>query len=135
MIVQGLLHINICVPLSQLAACRDFYCNVLGLTEGPRPPFTSTGFWLYAGDSPIVHLVASSTPRIELHAGHPSLNHIAFGCLELCSTLQRLKTNGIGYSISKVPVLNLTQVNLTDPAGVGIELSFGSDEETVDESS
>lgn len=135
MIVQSLLHINIRVPQSQLASCRDFYCNVLGLAEGARPPFTSTGFWLYAGDSPIVHLVASSTSQIEPHAGHPALNHIAFACLELRSTLQRLKTNGIAYSISKVPVLNLTQVNLTDPAGVGIELSFGSDEETADEPS
>jgi catechol 2,3-dioxygenase-like lactoylglutathione lyase family enzyme len=129
MLVQNLLHINIRVPQAQLAGCRDFYCNVLGLTEGPRPPFESVGFWLYADDAPLVHLVAGAAEMPGRVAGHPSLDHVAFSCKGLRSTLARLNANAVRYSISRVPVLNLTQVNLTDPAGVGIELSFGSDEE------
>jgi catechol 2,3-dioxygenase-like lactoylglutathione lyase family enzyme len=131
-IVHNLLHINIRVPQTVLADCREFYCRILGLTQGPRPPFTSEGLWLYADGSPIVHLVASGSSEIAREAGHSSLDHVAFGCTGLRSTLARLKSEGIGYSISKVPVLNLTQVNLIDPAGVGIELSFGADEETGD---
>jgi catechol 2,3-dioxygenase-like lactoylglutathione lyase family enzyme len=129
MLVQNLLHINIRVPQAQLAGCRDFYCNVLGLTEGPRPPFESVGFWLYADDAPVVHLVAGTAEMPARAAGHPALDHVAFSCKGLRSTLARLNFNAVRYSISTVPVLHLTQVNLTDPAGVGIELSFGSDEE------
>jgi catechol 2,3-dioxygenase-like lactoylglutathione lyase family enzyme len=128
-IIRNLLHINIRVPHSQLAGCRDFYCNVLGLTEGPRPPFDSTGFWLYADGSPIVHLVAQSLSETAREPGHSSLDHVAFGCTGLRSTLARLKDNAIRYSISKVPVLNLTQINFIDPAGVGIELSFEATEQ------
>jgi catechol 2,3-dioxygenase-like lactoylglutathione lyase family enzyme len=134
-IVRSLLHVNIRVPEPELAGCRDFYCNVLGLKEGPRPPFSSTGFWLYVADSPVVHLVGQHPAEAKRGPGHPSLDHVAFGCAGLRSTLARLKANGIPHSISKVPVLNLTQVNIVDPAGVGIELSFEAHEETAIETS
>ena len=32
--IHAILHANIRTPRSELAACRDFYCNVLGLTAG-----------------------------------------------------------------------------------------------------
>ena len=34
-----------------LDACERFYCGLLGLTKGPRPPFPFPGLWLYAGDT------------------------------------------------------------------------------------
>ena len=44
-IALGLDHINIATP--RLAESRDFYVEVLGLQEGPRPPFEFDGYWLY----------------------------------------------------------------------------------------
>ena len=35
---------------------RDFYCNVLGLTEGFRPELDFPGYWLYVGDTPCIHI-------------------------------------------------------------------------------
>ena len=56
MAIKGLDHIT--VNVAELDASRRFYVDVLGLREGERPPFDSPGAWLYAGDRPIVHLVA-----------------------------------------------------------------------------
>lgn len=126
MLVHAILHINIRVPEHKLAPCRDFYCNVLGLSVGPRPPFESTGFWLYADGAPIVHLVQTSGTQTapDVSDGRSALDHVAFGCSGLQAALGRLQQHGIAYAISKVPVLNQTQVACRDPAGVGIELSF-----------
>ena len=132
MLVHAILHINIRVPEHKLAPCRDFYCNVLGLSVGPRPPFESHGFWLYAGAVPIVHLVQMSAVETapEISHGRSALDHVAFGCSGLQPALDRLQQHGIAYTISKVPVLNQTQVATRDPAGVGIELGFEATETT-----
>ena len=124
MTLHGLTHINLRVPQAELAGCRDFYCNILGLEVGPRPAFDSTGFWLYAAGSPVVHLVAQGESERAPGRGHPSLDHVAFRCTGLSETLAKLEAHGIAYRISTVPGLNLMQVSFTDPVGVGIELGF-----------
>jgi len=80
-LIHAILHINIRVPAHKLAQCRDFYCNVLGLSVGPRPPFESHGFWLYAGAAPVVHLVQMSAAEAaaEVAHGRSALDHVAFG--------------------------------------------------------
>jgi len=40
-----------------LRTTRDFYCDVLGLTEGFRPQMDFPGYWLYCGGVPVVHLM------------------------------------------------------------------------------
>jgi catechol 2,3-dioxygenase-like lactoylglutathione lyase family enzyme len=132
-LVHAILHINIRVPEHQLAPCRDFYCNVLGLSVGPRPPFESNGFWLYAGAAPVVHLVQMSPAEAspEVSHGRSALDHVAFECSGLQTALERLQRHGIPYTISKVPVLSQTQVTAKDPAGVGIELSFEAAEDNL----
>jgi catechol 2,3-dioxygenase-like lactoylglutathione lyase family enzyme len=129
-LVHAILHVNIRVPERKLAECRDFYCNVLGLSMGPRPPFESTGFWLYAEGTPVVHLVQMSAAETAPDAsrGRCALDHVSFGCSGLQAALARLQQHGIAYRISKVPVLNQTQLICKDPAGVGIELSFAAAE-------
>jgi catechol 2,3-dioxygenase-like lactoylglutathione lyase family enzyme len=125
-LVHAIIHVNIRVPERKLAECRDFYCDVLGLTVGPRPPFESTGFWLYADGAPVVHLVQMSAAETaaEDSNGRSALDHVSFQCSGLQGALVRLQQYGIAYRVSKVPVLNQTQLLAKDPAGVGIELSF-----------
>jgi catechol-2,3-dioxygenase len=131
-LIHAILHINIRVPAHKLALCRDFYCHVLGLSVGPRPPFESTGFWLYANGTPVVHLVqmAAAETAPDVSHGRSALDHVAFGCSGLPAALARLQQHGIAYTIGKVPVLNQTQLLCRDPAGVGIELSFEAAETT-----
>jgi catechol 2,3-dioxygenase-like lactoylglutathione lyase family enzyme len=124
MTLYEIAHVNIRVPLAQLTACRDFYCNILGLWEGPRPQFASTGFWLYANGAPVVHLVGESRSERTLERGHPALDHVSFRCTGFAATLAKLDAHGIAYRITTVPGLDVKQLNFTDPVGVGIELAF-----------
>ena len=69
--IRALHHVNLRGSPAQIAKMKDFDCNVLGLREGPRPPFLSTGAWLYAGGCPLVHLVEDvSAPQANRH-DHP----------------------------------------------------------------
>jgi len=134
--LHGIIHVNIRVPSDRLAVCRDFYCDVLGLQVGWRPAFASKGFWLYADGLPIVHLVgvdraerqgehgAEHDVKREVGRGHPPLDHVAFRCTGYEAMLEKLEGLGIPYRISTVPGLEIRQVNITDPVGVGVELSY-----------
>ena len=76
------------VLTDDIEATLDFYRDVLGLTVGPRPPLSFTGYWLYAGGAPCVHIAerasytASSAPAgIPVSActtGTGPFDHAAF---------------------------------------------------------
>lgn len=121
--IQRIDHINISGSAELLARCRDFYVNVLGLRDGDRPQFRSRGYWLYAGDAPLVHL----SERAHGHETQPAgtLDHYAFACTgDVEEMVQRLEQHGVAFTIDRVPARNQTQIFLRDPAGVGIELNF-----------
>ena len=46
----------------KLAQTVHFYENVLGFTNGPRPPFNFPGAWLYSSGHPVLHLNVVSGP-------------------------------------------------------------------------
>jgi catechol 2,3-dioxygenase-like lactoylglutathione lyase family enzyme len=46
----GLQHYTI--EPSDLERTKDFYCDVLGLENGDRPPLDFPGYWLYSGGTP-----------------------------------------------------------------------------------
>ena len=117
---RGLDHVNIAGPPELIERCRVFYTRVLGLEEGPRPPFRSRGFWLYASQHAIVHLVE----RAETREGESALDHFAFVCDGLEAMRATLDGQGIEYRLDYVPATQHTQIFLRDPAGVGIELNF-----------
>lgn len=131
MALKSILHVNIRVPTTEWEACRQFYCDILGLKVGPRPPFTSTGLWLYADESPIVHLVAREPAERRLQGGHSALDHVSFHCTGLAATLAKLRTQNVEYRISRVPGLPILQVLCVDPVGVGVELSFEDPDEAL----
>src|SRR5260370_17641389 len=49
-------HFNIVISPSQVDDTLRFYKDVLGLKEGFRPDFGRPGWWLYAGDHPVLHI-------------------------------------------------------------------------------
>ena len=49
-------HFNIVISPSQVEDTLRFYKDVLGLKEGFRPTFGRPGWWLYAGDHPVLHI-------------------------------------------------------------------------------
>lgn len=120
----GLHHFNIRVPAASLDMLRDFYRDLLGLEEGFRPPFGSTGYWLYAAGHPILHLSIrrEGEPPADGRAG--AIDHIAFACTGLAAMCDRLEAMGIEYRVAHVPLAAQRQVFIRDPAGNGVELNF-----------
>jgi catechol 2,3-dioxygenase-like lactoylglutathione lyase family enzyme len=126
--VSKLDHINLRASREGLDQLRDFYCDVVGLTRGLRPPFPEHGYWLYAGEQAVVHL--SLANETEIHAADvPStFGHVAFACSGRTTYERRLSESGVKYDAAVVPDFGVTQLFFQDPAGNGVELSFDSEE-------
>lgn len=131
-----------------LDACERFYCGLLGLKKGPRPPFPFPGLWLYAGetdryDNAAVHIIGIDRNDPEglkkylgdrdesSLAGSGAVDHVAFFATGLKETLERLKANGIEGRERTVPVLGLHQVFIDDPNGIVVELNFPAAEKAA----
>jgi len=121
MTLGSLQHVNI--RCADLEKARLFYVGI-GLQEGDRPPFASTGHWLYAKGMPIIHLVQAAPAERADGAGTGAIDHIALaadGLDEMRSTLAR---RGIAYEEMRVPRDNIVQILVRDPDGVRIELNY-----------
>lgn len=123
MSVVGIDHINITATMPTLERCVRFYADVLGLTPGLRPPFKTRGFWLYAGDAPIVHLTEAGT---DAPVADGPLNHIALACRGAEAMEETLRRLEIPYTVARVPARNQVQIFVRDPAGVRLELNFNN---------
>ncbi len=52
--ILSINHIQLVAEKDLVIQLRDFYCDVVGLTEGFRPAFERFGFWLYIGDKDVL---------------------------------------------------------------------------------
>jgi catechol 2,3-dioxygenase-like lactoylglutathione lyase family enzyme len=117
--IQAIHHVNVRARAEDVAKLKQFYCDVVGLRPGWRPPFASNGYWLYAQDQPVLHLVESD----EVDTGKCLIDHVSFRCSDLAPVIARLKEHQIAYRITDVPVLGDTQLFFRDPLGLGVELT------------
>ncbi len=118
-------HVNILTGnLKQMTA---WYCDVLGLVKGWRPPFGNDGAWLYLGDQAIVHLVGEpKTPQTT----DPRLEHFALKASGYKAFITKLHAMGIAYQENFIPGTDLVQVNIFDPDGTHIHIDFDLSKET-----
>lgn len=126
--VVGLNHHGI--RTAKLEASRHFYEDLLGLEKDVRPStLPSQGYWLYAGESPIIHLVEDSTgsindpniPRTDLtNAGGET--HLTLTVEKARGAVDRLIEADVPYwdRLFKTPIMY--QVFVEDPNGLLIEL-------------
>lgn len=150
--VKGLDHVNLQVEKSRFGPLVDFYVNVLGLKQGPRPKFGVHGVWLYpeGGNVAALHLVQRpdailapprdlSLPVLqrsedmtaqELAActKQPRQDHFCLESVGLESFIAKLKDKGVSYVLRDVPPLENAptrkQVHLRDPDGNLVEITF-----------
>lgn len=122
MAICALQHLNI--RCADPERSRDFYVTVLGLVEGPRPPFAFHGYWLYLGPDAVVHLVQEQAGEAALGPGTGAFDHVAFLAEDLEATRRNLARLGVDYSEAIVPRDNVVQIMLHDPDGIKIELNF-----------
>jgi len=121
--VDRLLHIN--VRCTDLERSRTFYEQILGLTVGYRPPFQSTGYWLYLDDEPLIHLTQRSSSETH-HAGSGNVDHIAFLAGDLEAARATLRDAGVEFREAVVPRDGTVQIFVHDPNGVQVELNFSA---------
>jgi catechol 2,3-dioxygenase-like lactoylglutathione lyase family enzyme len=113
---------------------KDFYCDALGLIQGPRPELEFPGYWVYLGDIPAVHIADHESyiewtrkVGIPISSGPPgtgALDHIAFNAEDFDAVWQSLKAKGYELSHNILSDIGLKQIFLADPNGLVIELNF-----------
>ena len=106
-----------------LDACERFYCGLLGLVEGPRPPFDFPGAWLYApgGTQAVLHIVFGRplpTPRTGV------IDHMAFTASDLKAVKARFDAQGVKYDLRQQAGAGTWQLFSFDPNGARVELDF-----------
>lgn len=124
MSVEAINHINICAPLAQLKIIRNFYQQVLGMAVRERYGQGMTGYWLYAGDAAILHLMEQRDAHDATPTGSGHIDHIALSCSDLAGMEQHLQQADIAFRKREAPEEQLTQLFITDPAGIKVELNF-----------
>ena len=124
--VTALNHYNLRAPQPLLDAIRDFYCDVVSLKVGARPPFDSVGYWLYAGADPILHLVVARADEKRGAGEYGTFDHVAFTCQGRREMEMHLRARGVAFRVAEVPGAGQVQFFLKDPAGNGVELNFST---------
>lgn len=108
-----------------VAATEAFYAEMLGLRSGYRPPISRPGVWLYAEDTPILHVIDPVQMPKE-PAG--VLDHMAFNATGLEDVVGKLKKRGIDYILYQQGETGTWQMFFLDVNGAKVELNFEKDE-------
>jgi len=129
MSVQGMNHFT--VLSDDLEVTKNFYCDLLGLEPGPRPNFQFPGWWLYAGDHPVLHVSVRHVASTK--GGTGSFDHIALRATGLTEMRALLERRGIPFEEQRVDDNTVHQIFFHDPNGLRVELDYElSDAEAAD---
>jgi catechol 2,3-dioxygenase-like lactoylglutathione lyase family enzyme len=127
---------HVLVLADDIDGTRDFYCEVVGLSVGERPPLAFPGYWLYAasdgGGVACVHVAerrAYATHAAGLGLDVPErdpgvgpVDHVAFSAEDWDGLVARLERCGVAAITNRVPG-GPRQVFIQDPNGVRVEIN------------
>ena len=140
--IKKLDHISISTDI--LEETRVFYCDLLGLKAGFRPQLKSTGYWLYADNEAIIHLVERGTntdPGNAKGGGTDGISksrdnmspedmteigmddHVALTVEDSAGLVRDMRENNVAYWDRLLPDKGLYQVFIRDPNGLILELN------------
>src|SRR6476620_217950 len=122
MSVGVLDHYN--VSTRNLGDTVRFYEDVLGLTNGPRPPFDFPGAWLCSDGRPVLPLNDISPTDQPQRPDSGVIDHVAFGSRGFEAMKRHLGQKGVSFRVNVVPNSSRRQIFVTDPNNVLIELNF-----------
>jgi catechol 2,3-dioxygenase-like lactoylglutathione lyase family enzyme len=123
------------IQTEDLESTKDWFVDVLGMKVGPAPDFKFPVYWLYLGDTDVLHLThggaKASANRLK-YLGQEStatrgsgvVDHVAFRATGLIDMIDRFEKKGIAFRERRVDNQGLYQLFLIDPNGVKIELNF-----------
>src|SRR5262245_48814988 len=95
-----------------LAETRSFYIDILGLSEGPRPPLGFPGAWMYIGGRAVLHIVGGRQLPDDPKG---VLDHMAFSATGLKNILGRLDAAKVRYDLGRQPESGVWQLFFFDP--------------------
>ena len=129
---MGLSHLDhYNIEVVDLDETVKFYCELLGLKQGFRPPIARPGAWLYAENGhPSIHLLADAD---KSKASTGCLHHICFAATGKEGIRARLTDAGIPFNVVVLPRVNNTQFFMQDPNGINVELNFPPEETTPED--
>jgi catechol 2,3-dioxygenase-like lactoylglutathione lyase family enzyme len=123
------------IQTADMEGTKNWYVDVLGMKVGPHPDFKVPVYWLYIGDTDVLHIAEGgknvSEARLK-YAGQQSIDtygsgvvdHLAFRCSGLDEMIANLKQRKVAFKERQVDNQGLYQLFLIDPNGVKIELNF-----------
>jgi catechol 2,3-dioxygenase-like lactoylglutathione lyase family enzyme len=122
------------VRANDLKTTRDFYVEVLGFEEMPRPNFPFPGHWLGINGKIQVHMGPAGIENQEMYyLGTPKgaatdhagvVDHIAFLASDPQEFIDRFRRLGMEFRPRSLPESELYQLFIKDPNGLTIELNF-----------
>jgi catechol 2,3-dioxygenase-like lactoylglutathione lyase family enzyme len=131
--LQHLQHFLI--QTEDLEKTKDWYVDVLGMRVGPHPDFKFPVYWLYLGDTDVLHLTVGGKDVSENRmkylgqqstatSGSGVVDHVAFRATGLLDLIVHLRRKGVDFKERRVNDQGLYQLFLIDPNGVKVELNF-----------
>ena len=127
MSVGVLDHYNL--STRKLKETVQFYEDVLGFVNGPRPQFNFPGAWLYSAGYAVLHLNDISETYMRQRPDTGVINHIAFSSRGFEVMKRHLAGKGVPFRVNQVPGSTRWQIFVRDPNNVDVELNF----ETINE--
>ncbi|MBX3644787.1 MAG: VOC family protein [Rubrivivax sp.] len=123
--IQGMNHFTI--TAEDRAQTLDYYCGLLGLSEGWRPDLGFPGAWLYAEGNPqaVLHIYWDR-PMPAQRTG--VIDHLAFTARDLKAVKARFDQRGLKYDLRKQAGAGTWQLFSHDPNGARVELDFDPSE-------
>ncbi len=138
---------HVLVLCTDIEATREFYERAVGLRAGDRPPLQFDGYWLYAGETPCLHiadraqyaahaqtmgLAVEAAPARPSESGGPAgprgrvgpVDHIAFSARDYDAVNERLARAGIEPVRNDVPAGGPRQLFFDDPDGLRVEINI-----------
>lgn len=115
--ILSIHHVQLAIPEDGEEKAREFYVNLLGFTEIPKPPELAKrgGMWLQFGGVQL-HLGVEQEFRAARKA-HPALL-----VDDLNSILEKIQTAGYEWDLSQPPLDGFNRAHVFDPFGNRIEL-------------
>jgi extradiol dioxygenase family protein len=128
MSIHSIAHYNYRLEKQLMEEVRAFYETVVGLNVGPRPPFSTLGYWLYAGKQDVLHLVEEAPDDKRRVGSDLTFDHVALEASDWQAHVRVLRNAGIEFTEAMVPGTGRRQIFFRDPAGNGVELIFSAGE-------
>jgi len=123
--IHGLNHFTI--TAEDRTKTLAFYCDLLGLVEGPRPDLGFPGAWLGApgGGDAVLHIIWDR-PLPTQRTG--VIDHMAFTASGLTAVKGRFDRAGVEYDLRQQRGSGTWQLFSFDPNGARVELDFDARE-------